>query len=151
MTLLEVLQKTIQENAGQDLTGYRKERYSSMIVTRSLVALSLVYVDDCSIFEFELLRVSFSQKDLNSSVNFVRGAGPPDLNTSAGMASGPGAFPHDICLIALATSSSEGGMSSSGLKVPGGGVESLRRLWTKVGSAHYRSVLPIFLLSRSCL
>ena len=60
-------------------------------------------------------RVSISQKDLKSSVNFVRRAGPPDLNASTGMASGPGAFPHDICLIALATSSSEGGMSRSGL------------------------------------
>ena len=28
-----VLQKTIQEYASQDLAGYRKERYSSMIVT----------------------------------------------------------------------------------------------------------------------
>ena len=45
----------------------------------------------------------------------MRRAGPPDLNTSSGMASGPGAFPHDISLIAMATSSSEGGMSSSGL------------------------------------
>ena len=39
-------------------------------------------------------RVSLSQKDLKSSVNFVRRAGPPDLNTCAGMASGPGAFSH---------------------------------------------------------
>ena len=54
-------------------------------------------------------RVSLSQKDLKSSVHFVRRTGPPDLNTSAGMASGPGAFPHEICLIAMATSSSGGG------------------------------------------
>ena len=36
----------------QDLAGYRKERYSSMIVTCSFVALSLIYVDYCGIFEF---------------------------------------------------------------------------------------------------
>ena len=59
----------------------------------------------------------------------MRRIGPPDLNTSARMASGPGAFPHDICLIALAASSSEGGMSRSG-----GGVESLLHLWTTVST-----------------
>ena len=41
--------------------------------------------------------------------------GSPDLNTSAGMPSGPGAYSVDICLISLATSSSEGIMSRFGL------------------------------------
>ena len=36
----------------QDPSGYRKERYSSMIVTWSLVALFLVYMDYYGIFEF---------------------------------------------------------------------------------------------------
>jgi len=51
VTLLEVLQEAIQENAGRDLTGDREERYPSVIVTWSLVALSLVDVDDGAIFE----------------------------------------------------------------------------------------------------
>jgi len=33
VTLLEVLQEAIQENAGRDLTGDREERYPSVIVT----------------------------------------------------------------------------------------------------------------------
>ena len=84
----------------------------------------------------------------------MRRAGQPDLNTSAGMASGPGAFRHDICLIALATSSSEGGMSSSGL-IATWGRHSIAASFMDDGrfstplkcSAHFSTILFLFVIS----
>lgn len=48
-------------------------------------------------------------------MNFWVSIGPPDLYISAGMASAPGALPHESWLIALVTSSVVGGKSSSTL------------------------------------
>ena len=44
--------------------------------------------------------------------------GPPDLYTSAGIASEPGALPVDICFMALHTSSSDGEISRLWFSLP---------------------------------
>ena len=51
--------------------------------------------------------------DWKSWANLCIKAGPLDLHTSAGMASGPGALPQESCLIAFLTSSSAVRLSSS--------------------------------------
>ena len=57
--------------------------------------------------------VSFFQCERNKSMSLLVSEIPPDLNISAGIASGPGALPVYICLMALATSSTDGSASRS--------------------------------------
>ena len=57
--------------------------------------------------------VSFCQWNWNKSVSFLKSKEPPALNTSAGVASEPGAIPTDNFLMALVISSTDGMASSS--------------------------------------
>jgi len=84
-----------------------------MIVAGMLVAFALVDVDDCGVSELlgELLLVPEGLKEVGDLEKQDRVTSP--LSTLAGIASNPGAFPVNICLMAFNTSSVVGGESSS--------------------------------------
>ena len=72
------------------------ERFFSVVVIKLPISL-FVEVDDGCIFE--LLRDYFLTIRQKRSVNFCSSLSPPCLYTSAGMASAPGDFPVESCLI----------------------------------------------------
>ena len=109
--MFQVDYQAVEQHPCQYLPCYGQERDSSVVVTKLAISL-FVEADDGRIFE--LLRYNFLihiwQK---RSVNFCSSVSPPCLYTSAGMASAPGAFPVESCLIAFLTSSTLGGLSRS--------------------------------------
>ena len=141
--------ETTEEHVGKDLISDGETWYPSTVVTQSFVALSLTTVkivaslDSCA-------RVSLSQNDWNSAASLLGREGPTELNTSAGMASNLGAFPVDICFIALATPSSVRVMSKSGhgVVVNASSLMDNVRLRTSLKcSAHLSTILSLLEMS----
>ncbi len=109
-TLLQVAKQAVEEDAGQDLACYGQKGDSTVAVAGLAVSFALVNVDGCGIPEFlwQLVLVPHCFVQSFQLVSDGRTTGLVNLSRNG---VGPGAFPLVICLIALLTSSLEGGIS----------------------------------------
>ena len=108
-TLLQVVQQTIEKAAGQDLACYGQEGDSPVVVAALAISFALVDVDYCGVHEFlwQLLLVPHGPVQ---ACQLIFDGCTTELERLSRNDIGARSFPLVIFLIALLTSSLEGGM-----------------------------------------